>query len=141
LIITEDGKSFPLLKCYDKNITLMDLGITRYSELKYKLVRLETKDLKEAMQGNKQRNFYHQENIILEKEDLGQVTKKMRKEVAKKLGRLNPNIMWMASGSKIYCEILEDYLKSPFIKENGDLKNNVKQSESSLKYDIDVDVE
>jgi hypothetical protein len=124
LIITEDGKTFPLLKCYDKVISLKDLGITRYSKLKYKVVRMETKDLKEAMQGNKQRNFYHQENIIPESEDLSQVTKKMRKEVAKKLGKLNPNIMWMAA-DQIDC-VIPEYLNAAFYKEDGNLKDNAK---------------
>jgi outer membrane lipopolysaccharide assembly protein LptE/RlpB len=115
LIITENGKSFPLLKCYDKNISLKDLGVTRYSKLKYKVVRMETKDLKDAMLGKNQRNFFEQENIIKETDDEGAVMKEMRKDMAKKLKRMNPNIMWMASESEIKCEIPE-YLRAPFIE-------------------------
>jgi hypothetical protein len=53
LIITEDGKSYPLLHKYEKDKTLKDLGITRYSKLKYKVIRVLAKDIEAALKGEK----------------------------------------------------------------------------------------
>jgi hypothetical protein len=41
LIITEDGKEWPLLDIYGRNHSLMDLNITRWSKLKYKIARFK----------------------------------------------------------------------------------------------------
>jgi len=39
LIITEDGKSYPVFRAYDIALTLKDLGINRNSKLKFKVIR------------------------------------------------------------------------------------------------------
>jgi len=58
LIITEDGTMYPLLMNYDKNYSLKDLGITRWSKLKYRVERQD--DPLAVINGDLKNDFYFQ---------------------------------------------------------------------------------
>jgi hypothetical protein len=97
LIITEDGKTYPLLKCYPKNYSFKDLNITRWTKLKYKVVRnrnfLKEKDIATKIE----RDFFKVENPSKVKEYIKDGVKMLMKNLDIK----KPSVMWMAGGETV----------------------------------------